>query len=60
MSWTGEETNIGGLDGVAIPWDAEHSIAGGFGNEGVDTIFAGIGRNDVFYSSIPAKAASNT
>jgi len=31
----GEKADIRWLDGVAVPRDAEHSVAGGLGNEGV-------------------------
>jgi hypothetical protein len=52
--------NIRWLNAVTIPRDAEHSIASGFGNEGVCPMFAHIGRNDVFDSPVATETASNT
>jgi hypothetical protein len=52
--------NIRWLNAVTIPRDAEHPIASGFGNEGVCSTFARIGRNDVFDSPVATETASNT
>ena len=52
--------NIRWLDAVTIPRDAEHSIASGFGDEGVCTMFAHITRNDVFDPPVATEIASNT
>jgi len=52
--------NIRWLNAVTIPRDAEHSIASSFGNEGVCSMFAHIGRNDVFDSPVATEIASNT
>jgi hypothetical protein len=45
---------------IIIPSDAEHSVASGFGNEGVGSMFAGIGRNDVLDSPVATETTSNT
>jgi hypothetical protein len=55
-----EETNIRWLNILAVPRDAEHSIAGGLGDEGACTFFSFVGRNYVFHSSVSIGAASNT
>jgi hypothetical protein len=54
-----EEMNIRWLNILAIPQDAEHSIAGGLGNEGACTFFSFIERNYIFHSSVFIEAASN-
>jgi hypothetical protein len=48
------------LNAVTIPRDAEHSIASGFGNEGVCSMFAHIGRNDVFDPPVATETAGDT
>jgi len=53
------KTNIRWLNGVSIPRDPEHSVASGFGNEGVCSTFADIGGNDVFDSSVATEPASD-
>ena len=57
---SGEDMNIRWLNAVTIPRDAEHSIASGFGNKGVCSMFADMERNDVFDSPVATKTASNT
>jgi hypothetical protein len=57
---SGEDTNIRWLNAVTVPRDAEHSVASGFGNEGVCSTFAHIGRNDIFDSPVATETASNT
>ena len=56
---SGEDMNIRWLNAVTIPRDAEHSVTGGFGNERVCSMFARIGRNDVFNSPVATETASN-
>jgi hypothetical protein len=57
---SGEDMNIRWLNAVTIPRDAKHSVASGFGNEGVCSTFARIGRNDVFDSPVATETASYT
>jgi len=44
--------NIRWLNILALPWDAEHSTAGGLGDEAACTFFSFIRRNYVFQSSV--------
>lgn len=57
---SGKDMNIRWLNAVTIPRDAEHSVASGFGNEGECSMFASIGRNDVFDSPVATESSSNT
>ena len=56
----GEKTNIRWLNAVAVPRDAEHSVAGGLSNEGVRDLLSFLERNYVVDSSVATEAASNT
>jgi hypothetical protein len=59
---SGEDKNIRWLNAAidTITSDAKHSIASGFGNERVCSMFARIGRNKIFDSPVAIKSASNT
>lgn len=56
---SGEDMNIRWLNAVTIPRDAKHSIAGGFGNEGVCSTFARIGWNDIFHPPVATEITSD-